>query len=294
MAEGIDAARQGVQEMPDLRSSLEERYSNALALSQDGRDEEALVVYDELLLALVDSGNAGIARDERRELTARALVAKGVSLAHLGASEQAIGCFRTVVAEFGADACPSVREQVARAFGNLGVALARRGEVDGAIEAYDAVIHRFAGTDGTELIEQVQIAYSNKAMAYLRQGRPMDAVRAFAGVLRLADATDRIDLVADALLRSGNAYRGAAMKHDALRMYTELISRIRVSDEHLREHVATAMFNRAVVLDEIGDFCAANDAYAVFLENFAHAENEAIARMVSSAHRRWRQAWGAP
>ncbi|MDN5053766.1 tetratricopeptide repeat protein [Aliarcobacter butzleri] len=153
----IDNAIKITKNEIEIVSSL---YNKGVILERmDGKAEEAIKVYDELIKKFKDSKENNIL-----EAVAKALVNKGVILAQIdGKSEQAIKVFDEIIERFKDSKENNILERVANAFYNKGVAFGKMdGKVEEAIKVYDEVINRFKDSKENNILEAVANALLNK------------------------------------------------------------------------------------------------------------------------------------
>ncbi len=141
----------------EIVSSL---YNKGVTLRQiDGKAEEAIKVYDELIERFKDSKENNIL-----EQVAKALYNKGVTLGQIdGKAEEAIKVYDELIEKFKDSKENNILEQVAKALYNKGVTL---GQIDGKVEeeikVYDELIEKFKDSKENNILEQVASALLNK------------------------------------------------------------------------------------------------------------------------------------
>ena len=247
-----------------------------------GRSEDAIAAYDDVLARFGAATELPL-----RELVAKALVNKGVTLGALGRSEDAIAACEDVLARFGAAAELPLRGLAANALVNKGVALAALGRSEDAIAAYDDVLARFGAAAELPLRELVANALVNKGVALAALGRSEDAIAACNDVLARFSAATELplrELVARALFNKGVTLGALGRAEDAIAAYDDLLARFGAATElPLRELVAKALFNKGVTLGALG---RAEDAIAVYddlLARFGAATELPLRELVAKA-----------
>jgi tetratricopeptide (TPR) repeat protein len=189
---------------------------------------------------------------EDRERLARAamtLLKEGFSLVEpdrgTAVLERVIEVFDEVIRRFGGTHDPSVREQVAKAGRYKAYALYRLDRGEEALKAYDDQVFRYGAEPGPAMREHVGRALVNKGfLLAAMQGCEHDAIAVFnQAILRCEDASDPV----------------------------------------MHELVSESLFNKAMMLDQLG---LHNDELAVYdelLRRFGNAPEPAVRQHVATA-----------
>jgi tetratricopeptide (TPR) repeat protein len=225
-------------------------YNLGVVVSELGRSDEALVVWDEVLARFGDAPEPVL-----REHVASALVSKGVALGELQRSDEALVVYDDVVARFGDATEPALREMVAGALVNKGIRLARLLRSDEALVVCDHVVARFGDATEPVLREQVAKALVSKGVALGMLQRSDEALVVYDDVVaRFGDATEPAlhEQVAGALVNKGVALGELQRSDEALVVYDDVVARFGDATEPaLREQVARALVNKSVTLGEL-------------------------------------------
>jgi tetratricopeptide (TPR) repeat protein len=118
-----------------------------------------------------------------REVLARALVDKAITLSRSGQREEAIAICEDVVARFGSASEPALRERVALAFSWKAHSLAALGRIEEAIAIYDDVAARFGAASEPGLVERAAMAMFDKAWRLQEAGRVEEAAAAYRALI---------------------------------------------------------------------------------------------------------------
>jgi tetratricopeptide (TPR) repeat protein len=125
-----------------------------------------------------------------REVLARALVDKAITLNWGGQREEAIAICEQVVAQFGSASEPALDKQVALALSWKAHAFAALGRIEEAIAIYDDVAARFGTGSGTELIKGAATAIFDKGRTLEKAGQIEAAAAAYRDVMARFGATE--------------------------------------------------------------------------------------------------------
>ncbi len=221
------------------------------------------------------------------EQEARAQVARGVMLAEMNRSEEAIGAYEYVVTNFGEATEPTLREQVVKAWLNKGVALGRLTRNAEALAAYEQVIMHFGEATEPVLREQVAKAWLNKGATLGRLTRSEEAITAYEQVvIRFGEATDSVlrEQVAKALFNKGVALGRLTRSAEALAAYEQVVIRFGEATEPvLREQVVKALLNKGVALGRLTRSVEAIAAYEEVISRFGEAAEPVLREGVAKA-----------
>ncbi|NOT19357.1 MAG: hypothetical protein HOP24_03655 [Sideroxydans sp.] len=174
-----------------------------ITLGQMKRIDEAIVMYDEVVLRFGEATEAAL-----REQVANALVNKGVTLGQMNRNDEEIAVYDEVVLRFGEATEAALREQVATALVNKGITLGQMNRNDEAIAVNDEVVLRFGEATEAALREQVATALVNKGITLGQMKRNDEAIVVYDEVeLRFGEATEAAlrEQVASAL--NGKGFR---------------------------------------------------------------------------------------
>jgi tetratricopeptide (TPR) repeat protein len=198
----------------------------ARSLTQAGRDEAALGVYDELLGLPADGSDGQLREEVALELAGRvaalrrggqhaeavgvadvlvahfgtrpppgapyvavgAMLGKAASLVELGRADEALVVYDELVDRHGDDTGPDLRKRVAAALALKGHVLASRpGGGEPAVAVFDELVARYGEAAEPELGETVAQALSRKAAVLARLGRDEEALSAYDDLLARVD-----------------------------------------------------------------------------------------------------------
>ena len=149
---------------------------------------------------------------ESRRNVAIALVNKGVTLAQLNRSENALAVYDDVVERFAAAPELALREQVAMALVNKGVRLGQLNRSEDALAVYDDVVERFGAAPELALRERVAMALINKGVTLGQLNRSEDELAVYDEVVERFGAAPEVaflsatDVETRAFLHANFAY----------------------------------------------------------------------------------------
>ncbi len=160
-------------------------FNKGVVLGHQGKSEEAIAVYDDLVRRFDDS------RDPpSKENLAKALFNKGSRLAELSRPGEALAVYDELIKRFASAAEPRVVEALAKAMVNRGIALARLTRFDEAIADFDDVVILWGESPNPFFRERTALALLNKATALIKLGRPEGAMAAYEEIInRFAEDT---------------------------------------------------------------------------------------------------------
>lgn len=216
---------------PRIASSSRAReiFESGYSLAENGRLQEAVARWEELVhrfeqsgspgdrdqvsLALVNTGKAltrlGRAEEalaiwddvERRfggnrgpaipQAVAHALLNKGVALSTLGRAEEALAVWNELVGRYAASNEPSILKQIAGALAGRSATLIGMGRIEEALAACDTVLHRFGTGEESTCVEEVSLAFSNKLHVLVLLNRPEEALAVCAEAVGRFRTTER-------------------------------------------------------------------------------------------------------
>ena len=230
-----------------LEDLLAAVWASTATLGED--PEQELRAYD-LVLAIgrAMAAGGGGNEDGPRELISdrvyTALFNKGVVLAQLGRTDEAIACYDQLVAEAKGSRKASLQQSAVRALFNKGTRLTSLARLEEAIEVYDSLIHDYADTGAPGLLLAVGKALINKGIALAELDRSAEAVAVLDEV----------------------ATRWSA-----------------APDPQLRERAARALLNKAAALMQLGQRDLASETYADIIARFEGESDSAVRELVEIA-----------
>jgi tetratricopeptide (TPR) repeat protein len=241
----VQSLAEELEHRPESSYSYEDWNVRAFAAHGSGKLDDAVHFW----------GKAAEVPAAGAENAAQALYNKGVSLARLDRTEEAIGAYDTLITEYGQDPEPKLRAQVAKAMGNRGVMLGQLKRDDDAIAAFETLITVFGQDPAPALRHQVAQAMFNKGVTLGRLGRTDEAVAEFDAVIAKygQDPVSEIrESVAKSMFGKGTILGDLKRGDDAISIYDALITRYAQDpDSRLRQQVAMSMLNRAVMLKRL-------------------------------------------
>lgn len=162
-------------EPPGLESRVTRAlYNKGVVLTQRGRGEEAIAVYDDLVRRYGSSVDL-----THRLNTVRAMFNKGNGLLRMNRPHEAILEYDEIVRQFASDPSPEMREAVGKALVNKGIALGQLRRYHEAVEVLDAVVRGWADCTDTSVCERAAKALINKATALYYLGRLDEALSTY-------------------------------------------------------------------------------------------------------------------
>jgi tetratricopeptide (TPR) repeat protein len=157
-----------------VAASLNQR---AEELDQEGRREEAIVVYGEVVRRFGDDPLL-------RHCVFIAVYNRATTLRELGRHEETVEAYDEILRRFGDLAEPDDQAHLAAALAEKGSVLAELDRPSEALAVYDEVLRRFGDDEHPGTLSTVARTLLLKADALRRLGRPWEAVAATDDVLR--------------------------------------------------------------------------------------------------------------
>lgn len=235
---------------PAPLAAAREFVKKGVALWKQGRDENALDTFDQVVARFGDSEVL-----ELRGIVAIALVNKGTILCDLNRLKEALTAYDQVLQRLDGSREPELLELVANAIVNKSAALIGLRRADEALAACDEVLHRFEGSQSQELLATVAHALVNKGIALGALDRSEEALTAFDEMLRRfgdSEARELLEPVASALVRKGVALGTLSRPEEALAVSEEVLHRFDHSDmPGLVEEVANALTAKGIALSAL-------------------------------------------
>lgn len=137
-------------------------FNRAVTLSDLKRDDEAIVLYDQLIATYADDKTSAL-----REQVARAMGSKAFRLGQKEKNEEATALYDQLIATYADDKTPALREQVGRAMLNKAVALGKMEKSEEAIALCEQLIATYANDKTPALCRQVAMAMNGNGFNYL-------------------------------------------------------------------------------------------------------------------------------
>ena len=258
-----------------------ELFDRAVTLNNQNRAEDALVLWDELLLRFGQSRNPAVL-----ESVATAVFNKGVTLGGMDRPEDELDAYEEVVRRFGQSENPAVLELVAEALVNKGVTLGGMDRPEDELDAYEEVVRRFGQSENPAVLESVATAVFNKGVTLGGMDRPEDGLDAYEEVVcRFGESKNPavLEQVAKALFNKGVTLGGMDRPEDELDAYEEVVCRFGESkNPAVLEQVAKALFNKGVTL---GGMNRAQDALGALedaVHRFGQSTDTALLELVAN------------
>ncbi len=221
-------------------------FDRAIELATDGRLEEAVNAWDEVIWRLRDKG-----APTDLEGVATALLNKGVALGKMDRPIDALATWDEVVQRFGETDDRPLVLAVAEALlsrGNLLLELNRPGE---GIEAWDEVVRRNVSSEWPSLRVKVSTALLGKCAALSGLNRPEEALAVCDEIVQRDAKNDdpqAIGILAWALLHRGNVFLRQRRLDEALAAWEEIVRRFEASDlPTLGDSVVMALVGKAAL-----------------------------------------------
>jgi tetratricopeptide (TPR) repeat protein len=217
-------------------------------LGELGRPEEALAALKQVIDDYRDDPSL-------REQVAMALNNRGVALGRLERLEEEESTYRQVIDDYRDDPSPSVRRQVAKALNNRAVVLEQLDRRQEALAAYEQLIDGYHDDPSPTARRQVLMARYNRGVVFGQLDRPEEEVAALKQVIDdYRDDPSLHEPVAKALFNLGVALEQLDRRQEALAAYQQLIDDYHVEpNAAVREPVAIALYNSAVIRGQLGD-----------------------------------------
>src|SRR4051794_12653753 len=251
----------------------------ALALDREGRHDEELLVYDELIERFGERADPAV-----RVHVCRAFRAKAITLFDFDRDEEALAVGDELLSRFAGDSDPEIEDRVAWTMSDKAKALVEMGRVDDAISVVDELVHRFDSSDDLDP-EPVTDAMFKKAQALRDVGRTRDALAAYAEVVERFDSTTDADLRKD-LQRTHTAMAsllGDLEEHDAaLKMLDDLLAGLEGAKASV---IADALMQKGWTLERLDRPVDAIEAYDEVVTRFADRDKFARRLSYSLAHK---------
>jgi tetratricopeptide (TPR) repeat protein len=229
-------------------SHLMDAMISAAAGLSDGSEDE-LKAY-ELVVIIGDTlfQQAGVYRPAVELRVNSALFNKGVVLAQIGRTDEAIKTYDRLVSRVGGSRQPGLRESAVRALFNKGAGLASLERREEAIGVYDDLVSRYRDDPEPSMTEAVGKALINKGVALAELKRFAEAIAVLDEVVeRWGDSPDGTlrRRASRALLNKAAALIQLDQRQTALTTYDEILNRFgNDSESSLLEVVTIARLGR--------------------------------------------------
>lgn len=231
----------------DLSSEQMSLFLDSLLAAAGGLSdcsEDELEAYDLVITAGDRSPEGDIFETTTQLKIHSALFNKGVALAQLGRTEDAIAVYDELVRRSGADPGGGLSESAVRALFNKGASLVEMDRREEAIAVYDELVRRFADAEEPTVRIAVGKALINKGIALAELNRLAEAIAVLDDVVsRWGNSPDPSlrERAARALLNKASALAHLRHREMALQTYDELLNRFgRDLDPTVQEHVELA------------------------------------------------------
>ncbi len=250
-------------------TSAKELFENGNALASDGRDEEALTAWKELVHRFEGSEAA----DDRNQVSL-ALVNMGMALRLLNRSREALAVWDDVVRRFGGNRGPAISQAVATALINKAYLHNHENRPLEALAACDEFLLRFRETRIELLQSLLENALLIKNVALMALNRPDEALAACDELLGRFGANEAptlsAEVVAAMAASSGFALVGLDRLDAAVAVWSRVVDRFGDSKApEVIDQVAVALSNKAVILSRLGRQDEALAAYKEVLQRYA-------------------------
>ena len=277
---GVDRRNEDTDE--DSEAAVKQLFSSAVALSGQGRTEEALAVFDEVVQRFGESRSPAIL-----SLVAMSLAGKGTKLGSMNRIEDALAVCEELLQRFGENDTISILEAVAVAYAIKASLLTFVDGPEEAIKVYDEFVVRFRTTKSPFVDHLIAIALTAKGSLLNGMNRPKDALSACDEVISrvgTSDALPQLELVAKALVNKATLLGSMNRPGDALEIVDEVVSRFGESAvPTLLEPVAVALFNKGNALSSLGRVDDAVTTYEEIVHRFGQSDSPIMLEAVAKA-----------
>ena len=266
----------------DEKLGAKQLFESAVALSGQGRMEEALAVFDQVVRRFGESNSP-----DTLSLVAMSLASKATRLASLNRIAEALADCEELLERFGESNSISSLEAIATAYAIKGSLLVLLDRPEEAIKVYDEFMVRFR-TIKTPFVDQlVATALTAKGSLLNEMNRPKDALFAYNEVISRAGTSGTpplLELVAKALVNKAALLGDLNRPEDALGVIDEVVSRFGESVvPTLLEPVAVSLFNKGTILSNLGQVDDAVTTYEEIVHRFEKSDSPATLEAVAKA-----------
>ncbi len=232
-------------------SEASELLKRALVLAENGRLQDAVAVWDEVIQKF---GKSDSPTD--REWVSQAFVNKGKALGVLGRVEEALTVLDEVVRRFGEDTGEANPPAVATALSSKGGMLNNLDRHTEALAAWNEVTRRFGKSRVPALEKLVVDALIGTAVALKTLNRPQEALEVWDEVLERVDKRDSPVLhgnLSIAMVGRGHALIAQNRLDEAINAWGAMVDRFgKNGSPEIVEQVASALANIGTALFRLG------------------------------------------
>ena len=290
LGEAIEAceeivARFGSSDHPSVIERVAEaRLNKGAILAELGRMEDAIRVFDDIVKCSASHDGPGNTDDH----WAAALTNKGLALANLGREAEAVEAFDEVVSRFGRSDLPDILEKVSRAAFNKGIALSELGRNEEALRTYSDAVELIQRSVAPEVVERAFKACVNKAGVQAELGRLDESLETYEDALKTLAAHEEIskpEYEAKVLLNRAETLRRLNRTSEALEACKKALRLVDSAGANATETELTAetLFEKAVVLEGMGQHEEALDSYSDLIARFMGSQVTAVFGLAVSA-----------
>ena len=231
-------------------SLAEQLVQKGLTLAEEGRFQEAVDAWDEVLHRFGAS-------DAKGDLgqACLALLHKGMALDRLQRPHDALAAYEEALERFDVSEMGSFPQEVAIALCAKGVLLAGLNRLEEALAICDEVLERFGTADPAALPETLALSYLGKGLFCRMLNRPEDALAAWDDLSNRFVASESPpvrDIVADALFRKGETLALLHREEEGIEVWDELLQTFGSSDStKVRERIAASLSRKIGALTQL-------------------------------------------
>jgi len=252
------------------------------SLDELGRDEEAVVLCDELVQAYSDATSPIL-----HDAVARALVSKSAYLGRMGRHAETLEVSEEVLSRFGDVRHGDVYSQVTSALLNKAAALLQLGRSEDALAAYDEAFARLDEASSEEVTNERRQGLLNRAVLLRELGRLDESVAACDRVLSSIDAAlspAAQEQATVALINKAAALSSLGHWEDAVAVDDELVRRLADrADKESQERMAWVVLSKADALGQAGRKAEAIAVYDDLAARFGASGNSQIREHLATA-----------
>ena len=246
--------RDGSSDMAELQVTA--LYDKAIALNKQGRTEDALAVFDELVARFEGDNSPKV-----KICVVSALHAKGSVLEQSGRFGQAREVYDSVIRRFGDSNSPGILREAGMTLMSKGVSLAMSNQLTDALLCFDEAIDRLEDLRSGENAEGVAMARFDRARALECLGESQRAMEEYDQLTKTSEASDLprlMDVAASAFTRKAVILSTLDRFEEALEIFDSLMVRFgeKQSSGGVRR-VSAVLLERARLEIRAGQFEAA-------------------------------------
>ncbi len=209
-------------------SAAEELFGKALALAKNGRLQDAVAAWDEVVQRFGESD-----APMNLEQVSMALVNKGKALLRLGRLEEALAAWNEITQRFGKSRMPALEVPVVNALLGTAFALNKLNRHGEALEACDKVLERVGKSVSPALQCELAAVMVERGRALIALNRVDEAMNAWGAVAERFEDNNHpsiLAMVAYAEARRVNLLEQLGRYEEALAVWDEIERRFRNSD----------------------------------------------------------------